>query len=79
MTASEKQTILDAIAPLQQDISEIKTVLIGDVAKPDCPGLVERVRKLEALKKGINWVGGIVMGAIILDIVVRFISVYKGQ
>ena len=80
MVATNGQ-VLKAIEDLRKDIAELTVLLIGSADCPDKPGVMERLRMVETWKgttsKRVNWAGGIVFGAVLADIVIRFIAWYK--
>ena len=70
-------------------VTEMRGVIIGTV---DAPGVLERIRKLEghiakfdpvefaavkSWQQKANWVIGIIAGAFLLDVVTRFLQVWK--
>lgn len=82
MAGTISQQVLDEVQKTRKSVEELTTLLIGSPDKPDSPGAMERLRRIEAWKattsKALYWVASIVLGALILDIISRLLIAYRG-
>jgi len=70
--------VLREIKALREDVVTLTKLLIGSPNEPDKPGLVERIRSLEANDRAVKWVGALVAVVLVGDIVTRLIGWYRG-
>jgi len=77
-TRANSSDVLREVKALREDVMALTKLLIGSPDNPNTPGLVERIRSLEASERAIKWVGAIVTVVLIGDIATRFIGWYKG-
>jgi peptidoglycan hydrolase CwlO-like protein len=70
--------VLREVRDLRNDIAQLTMLLIGSPDDSDKPGLVERVRSLEANNRTVKWLSMLVAAVLISDIVTRFAAWYKG-
>lgn len=70
--------VLREIQAVRKEVSALTKLLIGASDDPDMPGLVERMRLLEANDRIAKWAVGIIGAAVIVDVVTRFIGLYRG-
>jgi hypothetical protein len=70
--------ILAEIKELRKDLQGLTNLLIGASDEPDKPGLVERIRILEASQRLVKWLVGAAVLIVLADGVTRAISLYRG-
>jgi hypothetical protein len=80
MTPTPTNQVLTELRNVKASVDTLVCCIVGTPNNPDKPGVMERLRLLEEWKrvatKAVTWVGAIVLGAIIIDIVTRWIGWY---
>lgn len=69
--------VLKEVRAVRMEVTALTKLLIG-ASDSDTPGLVERVRMLEANDRIAKRLGGIIGAAVIVDVVTRFVGLYRG-
>jgi hypothetical protein len=70
--------VLREVVAVRKEVMALTKLLIGVSDEPDTPGLVERVRTLEANGRIAKWIAGIIGAAVIVDVETRFVGLYRG-
>ena len=69
-TPNQSPELVEAVNRLEKSVNEIKDVLIGTTSD-DKPGILERLRRLEAWQESEKKFAWIISGIIIGDVVMR--------
>lgn len=64
---------------LEAKIDQILAAINGDIEKPERPGILERLRLVEAWQKGERWAFAILVTLFLADLGYAFLNVWKGK
>lgn len=71
-------TTKEQLEAIDQKVDSIIALLQGDVTKPEQPGLVERLRRVEAFVAGMNRLKWLLVGTLIASIATLALRFWPG-